>query len=278
MKAVIASKPWRKDPLATQKKWSEEEYQLVDHGAGKRLCFGIIWNDEYTVPHPPIIRALEFVKKALLQAGHIVIDWEPLKHKELAELTRGIWNAASAEDYRVTTSVTGEPVIDTMSLEISALPVTAKFRPTTEGISAYQLWQMQKRKRDLRQEYLAHLEATASKTGTDRPVDAIISPAAPYAAPPHGMNRNTNYTNVWNALDYTSCIFPVSKVDPAVDVKKPAHQFLSDFDKTVYELYDPETFKNAPVSLQLTGRTLEEEAVIAMTEIVDAAIKKAALL
>ena len=36
---------------------------------------------------------------------------------------------------------------------------------------------------------------------------------------------------------------------------------------------DAETFKNAPVALQLVGGTLEEEAVIAMTEIVDAALK-----
>jgi Asp-tRNA(Asn)/Glu-tRNA(Gln) amidotransferase A subunit family amidase len=35
----------------------------------------------------------------------------------------------------------------------------------------------------------------------------------------------------------------------------------------------PETFKNAPVGLQLVGRSQEEEAVIAMTEIVDAALK-----
>ena len=37
---------------------------------------------------------------------------------------------------------------------------------------------------------------------------------------------------------------------------------------------DPETFKGAPIGLQLVGRTLEEEAFIAMTEVVDAAIKK----
>jgi len=35
---------------------------------------------------------------------------------------------------------------------------------------------------------------------------------------------------------------------------------------------DPETFQNAPVCLQLVGRTLEEEAAIKMTEIVDAAL------
>jgi amidase len=37
----------------------------------------------------------------------------------------------------------------------------------------------------------------------------------------------------------------------------------------------PETFKDAPISIQVVGRTLEEEAVIAMSEIVDAALKKA---
>lgn len=38
-------------------------------------------------------------------------------------------------------------------------------------------------------------------------------------------------------------------------------------------LDQPEVFRDAPVCLQLVGRTLEEEGVIAMTEIVDAALK-----
>jgi amidase len=36
---------------------------------------------------------------------------------------------------------------------------------------------------------------------------------------------------------------------------------------------DPITYKNAPISVQLVGKTLEEEAVIAMSEIVDKALK-----
>ncbi len=36
---------------------------------------------------------------------------------------------------------------------------------------------------------------------------------------------------------------------------------------------DPELFAGLPVVLQLIGRTLEEEGVIAMTEVVDAALK-----
>ena len=37
---------------------------------------------------------------------------------------------------------------------------------------------------------------------------------------------------------------------------------------------DPNVFANAPISIQVIGRTLEEEAVIAMSERVDAAVKK----
>jgi amidase len=55
--------------------------------------------------------------------------------------------------------------------------------------NAYQLWQTQKQKRLLRKEYLDRWQATQSITGTGRPMDAIISPVAPYAAPPHGHNR-----------------------------------------------------------------------------------------
>ena len=38
---------------------------------------------------------------------------------------------------------------------------------------------------------------------------------------------------------------------------------------------DPETWRGAPVGLHLVGRSYEEEAVIAMTEIVAEALKKA---
>jgi amidase len=105
---------------------------------------------------------------------------------------RDIFNAASAEDYMITTSATGEPVIATMELDNSDA-VTASFRPKKGGITAYQLWQVQKLRIDLRKEYLDHWEATASETGTGRPIDAIICPAAPYAAPPHGKNKSVHF-------------------------------------------------------------------------------------
>ena len=69
-KAVIDAKPWLKDPLAVRKPWNQQEYELVDHGDGRNLVFAIMWNDGNVVPHPPIIRALELTRDALMAAGH----------------------------------------------------------------------------------------------------------------------------------------------------------------------------------------------------------------
>ncbi|KAG1747918.1 general amidase [Suillus paluster] len=247
MKAVVNAKPWLKDPLAVRKKWDEDEYNLADHGYGKDLCFGIMWDDG--------VRSLEITKAALQKAGHKVVDWKPIKHRLLQQVTMDILTAASTEDIMITTSVTGEPIIATMELDDTG------FRPQNSGITAYQLWQLQKLRQNTRKEYLDHWEATASETGTGRPVDAIICPVAAYAAPPHGKNSYTNYTTVWNGLDYPATTFPVTTVDSTLDGQEPPHGFYDDFDQYVYEMYDPEKFKNAP-----------EEAVIKMTEIVDAAL------
>ncbi|KAI0365222.1 general amidase [Pilatotrama ljubarskyi] len=271
MRAVLSKEPWLRDPLCVRKKWDEEAYRLEEHGGGQKLCFGIIWDDGHVAPQPPVLRALQMTKKALEAAGHAVIDWQALKHQELYECLATIWIAGAISDISATTAETGEPRITSMSPEADPLVDTGVHY--SSGISAYELWQVQKKRTTLREEYLAHWRATAARTGTGRPVDAIISPVAPFPPPPHGKTTISTYTMVWSALNYTCCAFPVTSVDPLLDAKKSPDAFFSEADKENYELYDPETFKNAPVGLQLVGGSLEEEAVIAMTELVDAALK-----
>ncbi|KAI0825158.1 general amidase [Trametes gibbosa] len=271
MRAIISKEPWLRDPLCVRKKWDEDAYRLAEHGGGEKLCFAVMWDDGNVVPQPPVIRALDMTKKALEAAGHTVIDWQPLKHQELYDDLASIWMAGALSDIGATTAATGEPRITSMSPSASALIDTGvHYGPE---MSAYELWQIQRRRTIMREEYLAHWRATASRTGTGRPVDAIIAPVAPFPPPPHGMTKISTYTVVWSTLNYTCCAFPVTSVDPVLDAKRPPHDFLSDNDKENYELYEPETFKNAPVGLQLIGGSLEEEAVIAMTEVVDAALK-----
>lgn len=69
-KAIIESQPWLKDPQVVRKPWSQQEYELVDHGSGKNLCFAIMWDNEVVRPHPPLHRAMQITKDALEAAGH----------------------------------------------------------------------------------------------------------------------------------------------------------------------------------------------------------------
>lgn len=62
-----------------------------------------------------------------------------------------------------------------------------KFDVPDVPLSAYQLWQAQKKIGLLRKKHLDLWESTKELTGTGRPVDAIISPVAPYTALPHGQ-------------------------------------------------------------------------------------------
>ena len=69
-KAVIDARPWDHDPLAIRKPWCEEEYQLAEHGGGRGLCFGILWDNKVVKPHPPLVRAMNLVKISLEREGH----------------------------------------------------------------------------------------------------------------------------------------------------------------------------------------------------------------
>jgi amidase len=58
--------------------------------------------------------------------------------------------------------------------------------PGTE-FTATQIAETNVAKRDYQKEYMEYWNGTASLTGTGRPVDAVITPLAPFAASRHGM-------------------------------------------------------------------------------------------
>ncbi|KAL6301007.1 general amidase [Sparassis latifolia] len=278
-KAIIDARPWRKDPLAVRKEWSEREYALAEHGNGVNMCFAIMWDNLVVKPHPPLRRAMEMVKKALEAAGHTVIDWEPHRHMDIYRNAENIFAADDGYDYRAACELSGEPLLQTMSPATDAHkyaldePMARTIVGERRHVNAWELWQLHKEKRAIRKSHLDHWEATATRTGTGRPVDAIISPVAPYTACPHGCNSDAFYTTFCNALDYTSCAFPVTYADAALDGAQAPHAFYNHEDEAIYKLYDPKLFHGCPVGLQLIGQTQEEEGVIALTGVVDQALK-----
>lgn len=103
----------------------------------------------------------------------------------------------------------------------------------------------------------------ASGKDDGRPVDVILCPPSFGAATPHDQSRYWGYTAQWNLLDYPGVVFPVTTVDPAKDAKDESYTPKNPQDKFCHEMYSPERYKDAPVSLQIIGRRNHDEKVLA---------------
>ena len=114
-------------------------------------------------------------------------------------------------------------------------------------------------------------------------VDVILCPAGPGAAPLLNCSRYWGYTSQWNLLDYPALVFPVTKVDPNIDVWDTRYVAMNDQDQYNHSLCklllcplsggtsgfaahsvidrEPQKYREAPVSLQLVGRRYDDEKV-----------------
>lgn len=87
-------------------------------------------------------------------------------------------------------------------------------------------------------------------------------------------NKYVGYTCVYNVLDLPSVVLPVTIVDPAVDIPDTSYQPISELDASVHAMYDsPETFKDAPIGVQVVGRRWREEEVLGVASVVDEALR-----
>lgn len=96
------------------------------------------------------------------------------------------------------------------------------------------LWKLQVRRTNYIKGCLDKWMESSSTTGTGKPFDAVISPTSPYSACPHGTFGWVAYTAMWNLCDQTSCVFPVTKVDPEIDVKE-GYEGRNDIEKSIWE-------------------------------------------
>ncbi|KAI4518655.1 amidase [Schizophyllum commune Loenen D] len=262
VKAVTTSNPSDVDPKVVEMPWREELYQLKRIGGrGTKLCFAYYDNDEVVMRHPPVRRAVQMTVDALRKAGHNVIKWEPYQHGYAYDTLSRIFNSDYGEDFDRIMSEAGEPLWP-------GIPYRA-YPP----ITVWEAWQLSREKEAFRKKILDTWIATKELTGTGRPIDALLCPAAPSAAPPHAQFEYTGYTSFFNFVDLPAAIIPVTRVDPELDAKDQEYTPKSELEAKVYGTYSPETFRDAPVCVQLAGRRFREEELLGICEIVDEALK-----
>jgi amidase len=245
---MVVEMPWRQ---------AEEDF-IHKQSKSSGLCFGVMKSDGVALAQPPVTRAIDMVVSALEKEGHKVIEWKPTPtHEELSSWIFKSFGFDGGKDLQGAFGLSGEDVAKQV-----LLPPDAKEFTGTD-IAAVNVEQ-----RAAKKKYMDYWNSTAELTGTGRPVDAVISPVAPYAAARPEGYKYYNFT-VWvNGLDYTSAVVPVTIADKSRDKYPEGYKPISEADKVVVEDYDAEIYDGAHVSIQLVGRRFQEERMLAAAEYV----------
>lgn len=282
VQALLSIKPWYHDPLVHEIPWRCEEEQMILDPLKRikhQLSFGVIRHDGSCALHPPVTRAVEIVVRTLQKLGHKVIEWKPPSHAKIGEICMKIWSFDGGADCRKDFELSGEPPAPQVIMEESPQASASEIMATNIA------------KRELQKEYLEYWNSTAEQSGTGRPVDAVISPLAPFAAARPALYTYYGYSTWVNVLDYTSVVVPVTIVDKTIDKKIEGFKAVSETDQKTQDtckpmivctsysnsnnycsLDDPDIYDGAHVSVQLVGRRLQEEKMIALAKYVGQAI------
>ncbi|KAL9077583.1 MAG: hypothetical protein Q9157_003307 [Trypethelium eluteriae] len=242
MKTVIAARPW-----------------LEDQDGRTRLKIGVLWSDGVVKPQPPTTRALKEVTGSLKAVDEVeLVEWLPWKHDYAWDVTTALYFCDGGKDEKEIIDASGEPWLPLSNFII-------KEQPHVEYRDVDSIWKWTAEREKYRAEY--------NKLWNEREVDVILCPAGPGPAPPLNCSRYWGYTSQWNLLDYPALVFPVGQVDPGVDVQEKNFVALNDKDQYNHDLYEPEKFRDAPISLQLVGRRYEDEKVCRPKQHLDASIQ-----
>lgn len=219
METVLDAKPWLTEPSLIPIPWRSEQAVLP---VQRRLRIGIMLNDGVVTPHPPVTRALAEVTARLKQLwGVSIVDWTPHDHDLAWSIIASLYYPDGASEEKRLIDEAGEPW----------LPLTSHIiqdNPYVKSLTIPELWDWQLKR--------ASYEVETAQRWNEAGIDALLCPVGPSAAPLLETAKWWGYTSVFNLLDYPAAVFPVTAVDPTVDVKQEGYQPVNERDRYNYEL------------------------------------------
>jgi Asp-tRNA(Asn)/Glu-tRNA(Gln) amidotransferase A subunit family amidase len=293
-KSLIQCKPWKYDQSVHRLAWRQDAYD--EFKDKKRLRVGVLRTDGVVDPAPACARALQTTVDALKQQGHDVFDLTvptaPYAPLDALAIASQLLNAEGTRTYSRFFS-RGE-ANDAGAAQLSfwmGLPsplrwlyvkyvryirrdtIWARLLESLHEKSAYENWQLVYQRESFKNFWFDWWN------NEHKDMDIMLTPPNATPAVPHdGMKdavASCGYTFLFNLLDYTCGILPVTKVDAAVDALP--EDFVVNNNgvaKGAFKHYDAQKMHGLPVAVQIVGRRLEEEKVLAIMERVESALKE----
>ncbi|TDL24500.1 amidase signature enzyme [Rickenella mellea] len=286
-KGVFEMKPWNYDHSVLEMPWRMVDLKDV------KVRFGVMWDDGVVPPSPPCRRALEEVVTSLRKAGYEVVDFDPPDPYEGLKIAAQL---LLADGLRTATSPIRlfEPNDPGMSQALTWLRLPSILQ------SLYSLYVRYIRRDPI---YAGLLECVRTKSVREhyalvaereryrakwfekwRSEDLyflLCVPNALPAVPNGGMKKGwkaCGYTFLFNLLDYTAGVLPVTRVDSSRDALSPVElkrlKSRNAISREAYEMYDAQTMHGLPIGVQVVGKRLEEERVLEGMMIVEKTLRE----
>ncbi|CAD0106951.1 unnamed protein product [Aureobasidium uvarum] len=253
---ALGARPWDFEPSLIDLPWRN----VTSQTSPNKLRIGILWHDGEVTPHPPIQRALKDTVNKLRAQGHEIVNWDPSLHASLLKWINTAYFLDGGEEYKNTLLHESDPPVPMIQWLLHS---TTPRRHTVE-----QTWELNSLRDRLRTQF--------SLQWREADIDALLCPVNASVASAHDESKYWGYTAVFNATDLPGVVFPVTKVLETDTWAEDTPAVKGDKDAMYRRFWDeggPQKYKDAPVNLQLVGKRLREENLLAVAEVVEGVIR-----
>ncbi|KAJ6476924.1 amidase signature domain-containing protein [Mycena sanguinolenta] len=290
-KRIVGMKPWTYDFTCIPLPWQKVDLQLE----GRKLKWGVIWDDGVCEPTPACKRSLSIVVDALAAQGHEVVEFTPPNISELLVVGYQLVFAdggAQMRDARFPDETLNAPLQGTIGL--LALPRLYKrfmawMHHAADPFYARLLEAMYPKSVLEERVLVAQRDEFRSKwheAWTNANVDFVLTAPHPLPALVNGTGERASLisagpTFLFSILDYTAGVLPVTFVDRVRDALPANFRSSEKFNrmnqvaKGAYSVYDADKMHGLPLGVQIVGGRLKEEKVLEGMKVIERALREA---
>ncbi|KZT20926.1 amidase signature enzyme [Neolentinus lepideus HHB14362 ss-1] len=281
-KGVMAMDPWKYDHTVINLPWRKIDLTT------KKIKWGVMWSDGVVTPSPACTRALREVVTVLKKYGFEVVTLTPPSPYEGFKIASQLLvDELSQTD---TIELTGESN-DPGMVQANAMYRTPRwvkrlyagylrylrgdeiYAGLVEGWfgkTAQEYFALVAQREEYRARWFQYLN--------ENEIDFILTCPNAMPAVPHGGMKdaftNCLYALLFNMLDYSAGVLPVTHVDRELDILEKSFRSTNVIERGAYKHYNAEKMHGLPIGVQIVGRRLEEEKVLEGMKIVETLLKK----
>ncbi|KAH7919689.1 amidase signature enzyme [Leucogyrophana mollusca] len=295
-RAIFQMKPWEYDYSVLNIPWRD-----VKLPESRPIRFGVMWDDGVVAPTPACLRALKMVTSVLEKNGHEIVTlvspspYEGLQIASQLLLADGSVTASKPFHAFESNDAGMVPAFRALRLPRFIMKLYSWYHryirrdPTYAGLidgwyqkSVPEYWALIARREDYRARWFKVWRDVQVDGGKgDQGVDFILTvpnglPAVPHKGMRHGW-KACGYTFLFNLLDYSAGVMPITHVDGAVDGLPRSFRPRNAVERDNYRMYDAKAMDGLPVGVQVVGRRLEEERVLEGMKLIERLLRESGM-